>query len=122
MPKYMPPATRQRTRDIPGTGEVADNDLGTHRPQRMGTFVFASNQARTGSSRWRSISTTSRPTPPTRPAAPVTRIGASIDMDATPTWEIAASGLPSCLTRLPARATEEACATDGRMIPQTREE
>ena len=40
--------------------------------------------ARTGRPRRRRISTTSRPTPPTRPAAPVTRIGASIDMDATP--------------------------------------
>src|SRR5262249_36785085 len=40
--------------------------------------------ARTGRPRPRRISTTVRPTPPTRPAAPVTRIGASVDMDATP--------------------------------------
>jgi hypothetical protein len=41
-------ATRQSTRDIPGPGEVADKDLGTDGSQRVGTFIFASNERTDG--------------------------------------------------------------------------
>jgi hypothetical protein len=37
-------ATRQSTRDIPGTGEIADNDLGAGRSQRISAFIVASHK------------------------------------------------------------------------------
>lgn len=39
--KIQASATRQGTRDIPSTGEVANNDLGADRSQCTGTFIVA---------------------------------------------------------------------------------
>jgi len=37
-------ATVQCTRDIPGTGEIAGNDLGADCSLGVGTFIFASDK------------------------------------------------------------------------------
>jgi hypothetical protein len=41
-------ATLEGTCDVPSSGEVANDDLGTHGSQRVGTFVLAMNQCSDG--------------------------------------------------------------------------
>ena len=41
-------AAFQGTRDVPRAGKVADDDLGADRPQRFGSFIFASDERMDG--------------------------------------------------------------------------
>ena len=107
---HPPAATRARATSA-GTGEVAETTSAPIARKRLGTFVLAVEPAR-GLADCVSEVSPQHPDPLRQrdPAAPVTRIGTSIDMNATPS-----SAIAPCVP-------DFACAASGGIIDLTHRE